>query len=252
MARLFDSGDSEYLHYAGAVVASPPVSMAAWFRADNVTAYGALVSLANDGAAGFLALYLGGPLAGDPVMAWHQSTAPANETAKTSAGYSADTWHHGLAVFTSLSSRTAYLDGGNAGTGVDPLGDDGSPDFTDIGRRGVGAVQHYMSGRIAEAAIWNAALVAAEAQILAAGYSPLLVRPQNLVAHWPLVRDEDQDRVGGYHMTAYNAPTVATHPPIIKPYWFMPKTWPLAALLAGILGERGVARGVMRGAYRGV
>ena len=51
--------------------------------------------------------------------------------------------------------------------------------------------------------------------MLARGYSPLFVRPQNLVAYWPLIRDEDQDRVGGYDMAAYNTPSVAAHPPII-------------------------------------
>jgi hypothetical protein len=72
-----------------------------------------------------------------------------------------------------------------------------------------------MSGSIAEAAIWNVALTDAKVAILAAGFSPLFVDPQSLVAYWPLVRDTDDDVVGGYDMTAYNTPTVASHPPKI-------------------------------------
>jgi hypothetical protein len=53
--------------------------------------------------------------------------------------------------------------------------------------------------------------------MLAAGFSPLFVRPQSLVAYWPLIRDNDNDIVGGYDMTAYNTPTVAAHPPVIYP-----------------------------------
>ncbi len=44
-------------------------------------------------------------------------------------------------------------------------------------------------GRIAEVAIWDVILTADEAAILSKGYSPLFVRPQNLVAYWPLIRE---------------------------------------------------------------
>lgn len=73
-----------------------------------------------------------------------------------------------------------------------------------------------MSGLIAEAAIWNAALTDAEVAVLAAGYSPLLVRSQSLVFYIPLVR-EILDVVGGVTITNNNGSTVGDHCRIILP-----------------------------------
>ena len=74
-----------------------------------------------------------------------------------------------------------------------------------------------MDGRIAEAAIWNVELTDAEVAILGKGFSPPFIRPESLVFYAPLIRDEDDDRVGGLSLTAYNTPTIASHPPIIYP-----------------------------------
>ena len=67
---------------------------------------------------------------------------------------------------------------------------------------------------------WDAALTDDEVAALAAGHSPLLIRPASLVAYWPLgglSGDHDRDIVGGYDLTAYNSPTWADHPPVIYP-----------------------------------
>lgn len=44
----------------------------------------------------------------------------------------------------------------------------------------------YFDGIIADAGLWNVALSDEEVRLLACGASPLLIRPQNLVAFWPL------------------------------------------------------------------
>jgi hypothetical protein len=61
------------------------------------------------------------------------------------------------------------------------------------------------------------ALTDDEAVILSLGYSPVFVRPANLVAYWPLVgrSSPEPDIVGGYDMTLVGSPTVADHPRII-------------------------------------
>ena len=77
----------------------------------------------------------------------------------------------------------------------------------------------YTDSIIAEAAVWNVDLTDAEVAILAAGYSPLFVRPQFLVAYWSLFGDSspEPDIIGGYDMTLNNGPTQATHPIIHYP-----------------------------------
>ena len=80
-------------------------------------------------------------------------------------------------------------------------------------------------GGIAEVAIWNIQLTTNQISALAAGFSPLLIRPDKLVGYWPLG--------GPYaHATAYidvvgsnnlsqtggmDATNLEQHPPIIYP-----------------------------------
>jgi hypothetical protein len=68
-----------------------------------------------------------------------------------------------------------------------------------------------MNARVAEAAIWTAALTATEILSLNAGASPALVRPQSLVFYAPLIRDL-QDVRGGLAITNNNGATVVDHP----------------------------------------
>lgn len=76
---------------------------------------------------------------------------------------------------------------------------------------------HHMEGRVAEVGIWDVALDDDEIAALASGFSPLFIRPQSLVYYAPLIRDEDEDRVGGLSLTATNTPTVGTHPRVFSP-----------------------------------
>ena len=54
---------------------------------------------------------------------------------------------------------------------------------------------------------------------MAAGYSPLLIRPQSLVFYAPIIgrTSPEIDVVGGYDMTLYNGPTTVPHPRVIHP-----------------------------------
>lgn len=42
---------------------------------------------------------------------------------------------------------------------------------------------------------WNVELTEDEIALIYSGVPPLPVRPQNLVAYWPLIRDDGQDRI---------------------------------------------------------
>jgi hypothetical protein len=71
-------------------------------------------------------------------------------------------------------------------------------------------------GKAADIAMWDVILTPAEAAIYIAGYSPLFIRPQSLVAYWPLIRPT-YDIIGGLTMTAGGSPVVSAHQPIIYP-----------------------------------
>jgi len=216
MARDFVPNDA--LSNAAAVLTATPITMACWVWTDQVTDGAAFMSLANGGTVDdyfFLGFY--GHIGGDPITANTRQGAN-NYDAMTSTGMSVNTWHHACAVFASPTSRASYIDGGSKGTNASsstPVG---------ISRTAIGLIwdsspAYFHDGRIAEAAIWNAALTDAEVAILGKGYSPLFVRPQSLVAYWPLIgrTNPEIDIIGTYPMTENPAPNVAAHPPIMRP-----------------------------------
>jgi len=211
VARQFDDGSSQYLIRSSAVVTAAPWTIAAWFNTDDGTSDQGIFAICDTSAWQWSMLYARGTAS---------RTVAVSNTAgifATTGTYSADAWHHACHVETSSTSRAVYLDGGGKGTNTSSTAPTGIDNAT-VGCRALGnGVYNYFSGAIAEAAIWNAALTDAEVAILAQGYSPLFVRPESLVGYWPLIRDTDDDIVGGYSMTPTNAPTVAPHPRIIYP-----------------------------------
>ncbi len=214
MARLFDDASNEYLLASGTTlgISDYPFTMAAWFNSDTAVKQ-TVIGFGDADAVAYHRLYLRDP---SDLNVWAYSRNPTHggRFAVTSTQWSTATWHHACAVFTATNNRAVFLDGGGKGTNAVQC------DFDAVDQTGIGAnvdssVGDKMSGSIAEVAVWNVALTDAEVAILAAGYSPLFVRPQNLVAYWPLIRGLT-DPVGGYDMTA-SGTVVSVHPRIIRP-----------------------------------
>ena len=215
MAREFARATEEYLTVASTPVTAVPLTLAAWFNATDITTAHPLMYVGNSGDWQRFEVAAGGHVGGDPIYAL--TNDGASSFAVSTTGYSANTWHHACGVFAATNDRRAFIDGGSRGneaTNRTP----GGLDFMDLaasnGKMGTGLAS-YLNGLLAEAAIWNAALTDAEVAILATGVRPWQVRPQNIVAYWPCVRDQDYDLVGGYDMTPLNTPTIAAHVPVI-------------------------------------
>jgi hypothetical protein len=216
MALEFN-GTNQYLQVGSAVLTAAPLTMACWFNVDSVTVNHSLVSITNSGIAGSItrfAMFAAGAISGDPVRVIASDAASNNGIASTTSGYSANFWHHAAGVFTSASSRSVYLDGGNSATDTTSI----TPTLLDRTNIGVQFLQNaggtsgiaFADGLIAEVGIWNAALTAAEIASLAKGMTCDKVRPQSLVFYAPLVRDLI-DQKGGLTITNNNAATVAAH-----------------------------------------
>lgn len=82
-----------------------------------------------------------------------------------------------------------------------------------IGQSGFG--DREFDGLIAHMAFWDVELTAADAAMLAAGVSPLLVKPQNLITYYPL--DGLQEVMGGLTLTKTGSPALAASRPIYYP-----------------------------------
>jgi hypothetical protein len=199
MARLFDDAKSQYLENASAVLSGVPATMVAWMRPDAAVASQAVGVYDVSAADQWMDLAIGADR-----KVYATTNAGGQAFARTVALVALNTWAHIAAVFAAVDDRRVYLDGGNKvtdATSKTPAG----IDTTSIGRRSTSAPALYASGRIAEVAIYNVALTDDEIAELATGASPLLVRPDALVAYWPLSGHDcpEQDLVGGFPMTLY-------------------------------------------------
>lgn len=213
MSRLF-SGAGHLLQISTAVVTSYPSSACAWAKSSDLTLDQGLLwcgdvadnkefacKISMEGAGTI-------PIA-DYCAAKVRSNADGGAEAKTSIAYTANNWHHIAGVFPSISSRSAYLDGGSKGTNTDTVTPVGV-DTTDIGGEdGAGS----MIGDIAHVAVWNIALTDQEVASLAAGVSPLRMRRSALVAYWPINGvSPEVDIIGGLDMTVTGT-SVSAEPP---------------------------------------
>ena len=218
MSRSFN-GTTDYLSYAGAVDAAHPMSFALWFNKPSTT-FATAFSISNTNVTN--------PNRNSIILSniANVRAFSANSGGSTTAGagstatFSTNTWHHACAVFSSNSSRTIYLDGGNSATNTTTVGvNTGSFVATTIGGfSNSGSIGQPCDGLIAEVAVWNGNLTSDDAASLASGISPTLVRPDILVAYWPLIGsfDPEIDRHGKYEMTV-NGTTASDHPRIYMP-----------------------------------
>ena len=218
MARSFSAASSEYLQYGGAVLAGFPCTLAAWFYLLDVSDYYGILEIGDpDVTNARWAAIWSGKSSSEYLYAQTRKGATSG-LATSSAKITAGAWHHAVGTFTGWSARSVYLDGGNSGnnsTSVPSF----TPDTTTIGAFTGSGIDFHINGYVAEAAVWNAVLGTDEIAALAHGCRPASIRPQGLVAYWPLGglcgRNDRDHWKNGYHMTAYNTPGWAEHPGIL-------------------------------------
>lgn len=210
-------------YYTGSPpVTGTPCSMSCWFHTyGNTSANTQRLVMVQDLAStgDVLSLYaeVEDPISNSYVAAQHYDGTSSAGTTSTGL-VSANTWHHAAGVFTSDSSRSAFIDGGNKATNSDSRTAVSDIDGVNIGGLEFPGAQQELDGRLAEVGIWNVALTDAEIAILGDGYSPLLIRPQSLVFYLPFVGGSTVELIAGTSFTTNGTPTKGVdHPPIIYP-----------------------------------
>lgn len=212
MARDLESGSSQYLEYAGAVLAAEPISVSAWIKPESAATATAVFSLGVNGG-----------VARHTLVHTSLSTIQAASTnsggsggQSTSAGTApVGSWTQVGAMFGSSSSRKAVRNGVIATENTTALTISGL-NRTLLGARYNTTLGAYFDGVVAEVGVWDVELTQAEWTALSKGISPLAVRPANLVAYWPLFggSSPEPNRLGSGDMTVTGA-TQADHPPIL-------------------------------------
>ncbi len=188
--------------------ASVPVTMAGWFLPTDVSGSESIIAI---GSSTESFAYMELAKSGDLLLARSRSVLEGVDSSSLGT-ISAGTWHHGAAVFATTTSRVVYLDG-TAGTGNVQLNVPLNLDNTSFGTTYVGFSFQAFDGDVCECGIWGVALSAPEIAALAAGVSPLSIRPQSLLIYESFVRD-DFDRMGsGIALVENGSPTFEPHCP---------------------------------------
>ena len=128
------------------------------------------------------------------------------------------TWFHVAGAF-AYAARALYVNGTQEVAQVSNISLDptGATTFY-IGRDR--ASSKFWDGAIAEAAAYDANLSAADIATLAAGFSPLLVRPDKLIGYWPLgggYFPATVNPIGSTSLSVNSSPSAEAHPRIIYP-----------------------------------
>ena len=125
------------------------------------------------------------------VSTWNGSQSA---TGTQSSVVTLNRWNQGMARFISNNQRFVQ---GNGRTGT--VNSTSSNQATQvIDRLTLGVAdnpQRFFTGYMAHVAIWDANLSDGDSASLGRGASPLTIRPQNLVAYWPLVNPGEQRNV---------------------------------------------------------
>lgn len=235
MARDFD-GTADYLLASVSPVTALPVTLACWLQSDQTAADQVVMSIGDSGANNRVQIVYAGS-GTDTIQAASVTTAAAVGSSLSGTTPGTGVWMHAGAVFVNTASRFAYLDG-VAGAENTSTRDPGAAswDYVALAARNSTSIGGFFNGKVAEAAIWNADLTAAEMAQLAAGFSPIMVRPQSLVFYAPLfgrngAAGDEEDWAGGLSLAQTSSPALFDHPRIIYP---RKRIWtPKAAAVGG-------------------
>ncbi|HUW18630.1 MAG TPA: LamG-like jellyroll fold domain-containing protein [Sedimentisphaerales bacterium] len=224
MARSFVADLCQFLMRDQAAASGYPFTMACWFCSVNDEIWQTLMCLGNSAAGtNYAQLEIRGDL-GEPLIKCLRlivRDSGGYVYADTTTGYSANIWHHACGICVSSTERHVFLDGGSKGSNTQSKNFPSGINRTGIGARVPGASPSaFFDGRIAEAAIWEAALSESEVAVLARNFCPLFVRPQSLIAYWRLFNPDagvNPEMMGGLYLSDYNSPGMGDHPRIIYP-----------------------------------
>ncbi len=183
MALTFDG--LNYITKASALVAAAPMTFACWFNPTSHTADAYIMGItsATSTHSSVFAMKL---LTASAKMCCYVSNDGASTTDATALAttvLSNATWYHVACVFTSTTSRTCYVNGGNSSTSVVSVSP-GTCDSSYIGDIKFNAiVKPGAIGSIAFPAFWNVALTATDVLALSSAIGPIRSHPAGLVGY---------------------------------------------------------------------
>lgn len=227
MARLFNDAASESLTASAAIVTGFPLTFACLARVDSLAVEQSFISLGDSASTHFIRLGFRGDVAGDPLEMFVRASS-TNFRALSTAAPTIDTWCSAIGTVSAAGLVTVYLNGGNSASVS-------SATFPTLDRVSLGSLLRgtevaFLSGMLAECAVWQRLLDAAEIAALASRVSPLSF-PTGRVLYQDLIRDINRPGIGPA-LTA-SGTSVVDHPRV---------TYPSGPIIIGVpaAGDEGI------------
>lgn len=182
MARTFN-GTTDYLEQLIAPVSANPMTYAIWFNRAALVGNSRIIAVNRVGLRGGNICYVN---AAGSIFAYSNTSGGIAAQASQSS-YTAASWFHVTCVYDNDANRVVYLNGvaGAPDSANIPIP---ALDVFNIGTCYNPTLADFFDGMLAEAAVWDIRLLQADIDILQK-FSPRHVRPQNLKAYVPLIRD---------------------------------------------------------------
>lgn len=227
MSRLFDDAQSEYLKIDQVVLASMPCAYVCWFNADAfVLNHVLMIQCDKDANVDTQIMYIN-KTNGTFQLRAYQESGVSGGSALSSLALSTSTWHHACAIFASATDRRILTDGANKGTNSTNIAP-ANLDRTAIGYWATSSPNYYMSGRIAEVAIYDlsgypGATGSDKADYFEANVLPDLAAAEppssystGLEAYWSLETSSLEDEADGFDLTASGTTFSYEHPSVYR------------------------------------
>ena len=187
MSRSFN-GSTNYLSASGISISDTPFTMSVWWKSKGL------------GSASPVGMCIGESGTGNNWFLWRLNTnkfmqieekdtvaGPGNSTQAATNDFS--TWHLGVCVFSSHSSRSVFIDGTGKAT-VSGARTATGFNMTVVGANSVPG--NLWNGNLAHAAIWNTDLTDQQVYSLLYLY-PNQVAVGNLVNYWPMTGNQSPE-----------------------------------------------------------
>lgn len=221
MARNFVTASSQYgIKSSGVYALAYTYTIACWVRPSSTTQSGTMVAFGDGtGLVDRATLQMNGTaVSPNTVFAMVTDGSLGGANVNGTTVYNTSSWYHVLGVWRSSTDRELFVNGVSDGTSITNVGTPGSLSRLYVGARLNSTVGQYVSGDVAEVAVWGIEVLADDIRGLASGVSPLQVRRGYLKHYIPLIggtasTELDMMVSGGITMT--NSPANSTsHPPI--------------------------------------
>jgi hypothetical protein len=206
---LLLNGTTQALTVASGAVTAAPLTLSCWANAPVLGAQYYIFDISSTIDDSLFALGGGATNFDNEV---ETATGSVDTGATSTLTPLVNTLYHICSVFTSITSRTIYINGGNTATDTTSCTPTaGSLNGTVLGALypGSAVLDHFFNANMYFPAIWNTALTAADVLSLSQGISPRKIQPSHLVRYARLTghNSPEPDMINSTGWTVVAAPT---------------------------------------------